>query len=121
MNKIKVGDKVKIIGKYSVNEGKEGIVVSVYEGSIKVFTAITDYSFSENELELVEVAHYVPVPKFHIGDFVYNTKTTNKYIILEERENDLCYHCWSYADDIDLFRLEEELTREVVTEETQDE
>lgn len=108
---IKVGDKVKIVGKYSYNEGKEGIVVSVYEDSIKVFTAITDYSFSENELELLEVAQYIPVPKFKIGDIVYG-KGGKKYLILEEREDNLAYHCWSYTFNTDVFMLEEELTKE---------
>lgn len=116
---MKIGDKVKITGKYSYNEGKEGIVVGVNEAIIKVFTGIADYLFSENELELVEVAHYIPVPKFKIGDIVED-KGGNKYLILEEREDNLAYHCWAYTPNADLFRFEDELTREVLTEEITD-
>ena len=47
-------------------------------------------------------------------------KGGNKYLILEEREDNLAYHCWAYTPNADLFRFEDELTREVVTEEITD-
>ena len=63
-------------------------------------------------LELVETATYAPLPKFRIGDVVYDRKMiiTNKYLILEERTDDFKYHCWSYVYGTDEFMFEEELT-----------
>lgn len=117
---IKVGDKVEIIKEHSNYKGKVGIVVSYEAGkSASVFFNYTDFTFYIEDVKLVEIATYVPVPKFKIGDVVYDTEINIKYIILEERRDDLRYRCW--AVNTDVFMFEKELTREVVTEETKDE
>lgn len=107
---IKVGDKVRVKN-YSDYIGKVGIVFKVpdkgHYGRI-AFDGWDYIAFLENDVELVEVAHYVPVPKFKIGDVVYD-KNGKKYLILKDREHDLCYRCWSYANDTDVVMLEDEL------------
>lgn len=120
---IKLGDKVRVTNEYSNYIGKVGIVFRV--PTIDVYGRIGfddgDYcSFSKIDVELVEVANYVPVPKFKIGDVVYD-KNGKKYLILEEREDDLFYHCWAYANDNDFFREEKELTLEEPKEQPKDE
>ena len=80
---IKVGDKVRIIREYSVDRDKIGIVVIIptKEADGRVFIdRYTNWYIEreqpiEQQLELVEVAHYIPVPKFHFGDVVYDTET----------------------------------------------
>lgn len=118
---IKVGDKVKCVNEYSSKFGKIGIVVKIKNlTDIIVYFEVTEWQINLNDLELVEIAHYVPVPKFKIGDIVYD-KNGKKYLILEDRENDLSYHCWFYANYIDVGMDEEELTLEEPKEQPKDE
>ena len=123
---IKIGDKVRWIGGYDKEKlGK----ICIFLGDANNIASSTEYvdvwmlgEKGEHEwvekksmydyLELVETATYVPLPKFRIGDVVYDRKIiiTNKYLILEERTDDFKYHCWSYANGTDEFMFEEELT-----------
>jgi len=120
---IKIGDKVRWIGGYDKEKlGK----ICIFLGDANNIASSTEYvdvwMQGEHEwvekksmydyLELVETATYAPLPKFRIGDVVYDRKIiiTNKYLILEERTDDFKYHCWSYANGTDEFMFEEELT-----------
>ena len=106
---IKLGDKVRIVSIYSGYNDRVGIVWGLVAKKVRICFDDGDYILvDEEELELAEVAHYVPVPKFKVGDVVYD-KNGKKYLILKEREHDLCYHCWAYANDTDVVMLEEEL------------
>ena len=121
---IKIGDKVRWIGGYDKERlGK----ICIFLGDAKNTASSTEYvdvwmlgEKGEHEwvekksiydyLELVEIATYVALPKFRIGDVVYDRQIINKYLILEERKDDFRYHCWSYANGTDEFMFEEELT-----------
>jgi hypothetical protein len=120
---IKIGDKVRWIGDYDKEKlGKIGIFLGDAKNRASSTEYVDVWMQGEHEwvekksmydyLELVETATYVPLPKFRIGDVVYDRKIiiTNKYLILEERTDDFKYHCWSYANGTDEFMFEEELT-----------
>jgi len=120
---IKIGDKVRWISGYDKEKlGKIGIFLGDAKNRASSTEYVDVWMQGEHEwvekksmydyLELVETATYVPLPKFRIGDVVYDRKIiiTNKYLILEERTDDFKYHCWSYANGTDEFMFEEELT-----------
>lgn len=121
---IKIGDKVRWICDHDKEKlGKIGIFLGDAKNTASSTEYVDVWMLGEkgehkwvgkesiyNYLELVETATYVTLPKFCIGDVVYDRKMINKYLILEERKDDFRYHCWSYANDTDEFMFEEELT-----------
>lgn len=102
---IKVGDKVRVIRAYATYKGKVGIVASLpkseeiygrvfFEDGNDEFIRYTQEL--EEQIELVEVANYVPVPKHHKGDIrlVKDDGTFTEVIILENRNEELKYKCY---------------------------
>lgn len=105
---MKIGDKVKVIREYSPYKGIVGIVFGKYKEDFRVIDEdmnIGQYSsFNEGDLELVEEATYIPVPKFHIGDIVYYEPSYYKGhilkgIIITERSDNMYYLVSDIGDD----------------------
>lgn len=114
--KIKVGDKVKYIGRYDASK-KDAICI--YVGDVENSASTTEYvgivpliektqlwwinkEDIDKYLELVEVATYAPVPKFKIGDIVWwnYQKTLYKAIVVSDRnQRDFKYSVYQLEEN----------------------
>lgn len=104
---IKVGDKVRIIKDYPSENGKFGIVVIIPTEDKDGHVFIDRYTNCridwetpiEQQIELVEVAHYIPVPKHHKGDIRWVKENAERVgykevVVLGNRDSDLQYKCY---------------------------
>lgn len=104
---MKIGDKVKVCREYSHYDGAVGIIFGKDGDNFRVIDedmTMGQYSsFAEKNLELLEEANYIPVPKHHKGDIVFGMYD-GKYvelIIVQDRNKEMKYKCyiggWDYT------------------------
>lgn len=110
---MKIGDKVKYINKYGekrfgsicifVGDMRNSVSKTEYVGVVPVngdaeLWWVNKYSM-ESDLELVEEATYIPVPKHHKGDIRWVKENAERVdykevVVLENRDSDLQYKCY---------------------------
>lgn len=124
MKKINIGDKVRVISKYRKIE-EECIFLGYPEENSPEYIAVAfkrdgiakvEWLQSIEDVELVATVSYTPIPRFHKGDKAFWRQ--QEVMIVEEREEDLCYVCYNQAKKILVVYPEKDLLTEKELEKT---
>lgn len=125
MKQFNKGDLVTSANKYSEAFEKEGIYVGIthvnngnsyHVVGIQRERDATTMFVEDDYIELLATVKHIPIPKFHKGDKAFWRQ--QEVIIVEERDEDLCYLCYNQVRKVLVAYAEKDLLNEEELEKT---